>query len=79
MKSRSLILTVLALVTSCAHQPEERKPAIIQLTERDVRDSRGRFTAPVHAVTGERAVTQQTIYRTASAAEMHGPVYTIRG
>lgn len=62
--------------TSCTHA--EMRPAIILLAESDVRESRGRFIAPVHAVTGERAVTQQTIYRTTSAAEMHGPVYTIQ-
>lgn len=85
MKSKRIgiclaILGVIALLlaaTSCCHQ-EQRKPAIIQLTERDVRDSRGHFKTPVHAVTGEPAITQQTIYRTASAAEMHGPTYIIR-
>lgn len=85
---------VLAAVTSCTHvaglsesgegasttpQPAtESRPAIIQLTERDLRDARGRFVIPVHRVTGEPASTQQTIYRTATAAEMHGPVYRLK-
>ena len=70
---------LMAAVTSCtsAGIPADSRPATIQLTERDLRDARGRFAAPVHAVTGEPAAAQQTIYRTASGAEMHGPVYRL--
>lgn len=73
----SLLMVAVTSCTSADHQPESR-PATIQLTERDLRDARGRFVAPVHAVTGEPAATMQTIYRTASSAEMHGPVYRVR-
>jgi hypothetical protein len=74
MKQLLLLLSLAALMMpSCTH-PEQSQPAIILLTERDVRDARGRFVNPVHAVTHEPAITQQTIYRTASAAEMHGPI-----
>lgn len=56
----------------------ESRPAIIPLTERDLRDARGRFKTPVHAVTHESASTQQTIYLTPTGAAMHGPVYRIK-
>lgn len=70
-----VVLTFLCTATSCTTQC---RPATIQLTERDLRDAFGRWRTPVHAVTHEAASTQQTIYRTPSGAQMHGPVYRIR-
>lgn len=68
---------VLAFVCASCAQIESR-PATMQLTEHDLRDAHGRYRAPTHRVTREPAVTQQTLYRTASGAEMHGPLYKLR-
>jgi hypothetical protein len=73
-----IIALMMAAVTSCSSPPLESRAATINLTESDLRDARGRFVVPTHRVTHEPAATQQTIYRTATAAEMHGPVYRLK-